>query len=274
VAGAGIAIPAMAGVVVDWGNPGMINGSPGDLGLIKGSAAVTNSGSTTIQTWTKTGSGALMDSSINPAYTGQGMHGVLQTGGASGLGFADDSIRNTAADTGDLSIAVADQAAGGPYLSSLIYFKAGDFLSGVSNADYLDDISVNITDLTGQSASVRFAINSGGTWYLSEKESTAVKTLTMGAPDEKFWGAFTPATAFSDFLMSAAGVTFDTLGSNLTSIEAIGYFVEIDDSGSPKRARFRVDDFQATVIPEPATLSLVTVLGGGIIFIRRRFICS
>ena len=39
------------------------------------------------------------------------------------------------------------------------------------------------------------------------------------------------------------------------------------------RDRFRIDDFSinGTVVPEPATLGMVAALGGGMLFIRRRF---
>lgn len=44
-----------------------------------------------------------------------------------------------------------------------------------------------------------------------------------------------------------------------------------NQGGATGLADFRYDNFDVTVIPEPATLGMVTAMGAGVLFIRRRF---
>ena len=73
--------------------------------------------------------------------------------------------------------------------------------------------------------------------------------------------------AFSVTLMSLATDTFS--GAELTAMQGILQTSNID-SGTLSLANGDQDlVFTGTVIPEPATLSLIAVMGGGILFVRR-----
>lgn len=260
-----------AGVVVDWGNPGMISGDPGDIPLLTGSAANTTDGTLNYRNWNP--ASASMSSSVNAAYAAQPLHAIMQSASetAGGVGLDAGQIDDRGSDVGELWFGVKG-ANDTRYVAGLFSFQSADFLNGgVESGDYLSGATMNIANFSGDAGSVvRFAVKSDGAWYLSAKNATSAKTMTFANPATALWGAFTPSTAASTTLMASGGLTYDTLGSTLNGIEAVGFFFE-GNRGGTARARIKVDDFQIETIPEPATLGLVATFGAGIILIRRRF---
>ncbi|MDF7822765.1 PEP-CTERM sorting domain-containing protein [Pontiellaceae bacterium B12227] len=71
------------------------------------------------------------------------------------------------------------------------------------------------------------------------------------------WGTAAPATA------TVSGFTFDSLDNFLIRVNSL-------QTGSPD-SQLAITNFTSEVIPEPATLGLVAMVGGGLLFIRRRF---
>jgi hypothetical protein len=62
-------------------------------------------------------------------------------------------------------------------------------------------------------------------------------------------------------------VTIDISGNETTTLNSIRF----DPQGNLATRNFEIDYMRLNVVPEPATLGLVAVMGGAILFIRRRF---
>jgi len=146
------------------------------------------------------------------------------------------------------------QAATGTYV-----WKQEDFLNGGDTGTISlgtgSSITINLAE--AGATDYRAVVNQGGSYYVSQSvaSDTADATFDLTATD---WATLNTA----DYSYG----TFSAL--TLDDVQSVGVWFDQSRNGL---TRFRVQDFQLNVIPEPATLGLVAAMGAGILFIRRRF---
>ena len=109
-----------------------------------------------------------------------------------------------------------------------------------------------------------FLLQTSDGWYRSNESATESDgnyiTWTANAGDLTW-------SAFSEF-----GVTGGAVAADTTDIQSVGYYsAGSNGTGALNWTGSKVINFEVTAIPEPATLGLVVAMGGGLLFIRRRF---
>ncbi len=151
------------------------------------------------------------------------------------------------------------------------FWNKEDFLDGESLSEPLQLSSLSELYLNApygrvSNSTVRFAVQSGGVWYLSEKAlvtgeklATALGSITLTELSESAWAQW-GVQASPTSLLDAAPGTFDVLGSTLNDITAVGFYYDATYIKSNAVmlgfSEFRVT---ATTIPEPGTTAM---LGG------------
>ncbi len=116
----------------------------------------------------------------------------------------------------------------------------------------------------------RMVVREGSDYYISTDLGLPSfgGLYTFNATDVQ-WAAYDPTTDFT--IVPGSGFVTKTF-SNVT---AIGYYGETSRTGTDDGRMILDDqglDISLAVIPEPATISLITVFSGGILFIRRLMI--
>jgi hypothetical protein len=262
-----------ADVIVNWQK---LNNSTGvDVGLNIGAASAVGN----VQNW----SGTLLDGTVT-GYGNQPLQGILQTEGAAGTvdfehAFLDGDANEDFRDT--IWYGISGSAAGtGGGITGLFSVNSGDFLAGgVTATDTITSMVLTMADhrladsATGTGAT-RFAVNSGGNWYVSSDHysghTTTQEVLTYTGAD---WAAFTPSNSGSSSMMTSDGLTYNVAGSSLNDIQAVGFLFEATvGSTAAGRARIRVADLAVTTtsVPEPATPWLMVAGLVGLVATRRR----
>ena len=148
-------------------------------------------------------------------------------------------------------------------VQSMYVWKAADFLvadtdfSGAgSNLDYVRKSNNTST------YEFRFVVQEAGTYYASDDygnindHNLDVTTAT--------WYEITVGTAANSGAYSFAGTS---TALTLTDLQSVGFYAAGENVDT--FVRIGMSDFNATVIPEPATLGLVAAFGGGLLFVRR-----
>ena len=267
--GMGIACPAMAGLVVDWSNPGITSLGTNDIDISWGATTAVGN----VQNFTA----GDMSSAVDPLYLGQPLNIIGQTEGSLGtVPFETAFVENDSTTRQGFLIYGVQGAGDTRKTTGLFYIDAADFINGgVSPGDTVSSMTLNLEQQRGDISKNRFAVKSGGAWYVSDFNAdgaggtiSGVYTYTAGASGD--WASFTPSTGTSASLMTADGLTFNIDGSTLNNIEALGFFFEGELSGTA-RARFRLEDFtvETVAVPEPAALGLMLVGAGALLFRRR-----
>jgi len=178
---------------------------------------------------------------------------VLYAGGQNSI-IARSKVRGTS-ETGSANV------------QGMIFWKKEDFLAGASTETLkLSDIGelyVNASNVRSTQAALRFAVQSDGVWYLSEKALTsktfladaALGALTMEDPATLMWAAWNPQSSPTS-LLNPAPTVYDVDGGTLNSITAVGYYF-LSDYALPNAAHFDVNAFRVTTIPEPSSAALM-----------------
>ena len=247
-------------VVVQWGGD-MVSGTEG---LIL--PTPTTNGST--RTWGYGSSAPLLSPAAN--YSGQAIYGALQNTPGSGVAANLGSARiENVASVDELRIWGSTPSAGQTSTVNAFIF----FTPNVASTDTVtftagnSALSATVSLPSAASRETRFAVQSGGVWYLSQTVATTSTSLfTLDDASIALWGVWDPTGA----PLSAVPTSFTTLGSAFTDIEAIGFY-SIATRSDGNGARITATNFtaNATVVPEPASIALL-LLGGGLVFYVRR----
>lgn len=187
----------------------------------------------------------LMDSVTFPAYTSTNeIYGIIQFGHTDLTTAAPVAARHIVhPSANELRLGSDTGTQIGPKNeTTLVYFEEDD--TGAT----LSSLGIGVTDLfsgrvdtrlrsdgaAGTTSDVRLAVRNAGQWYLSSTNLTdsvaadfPATELSVSDFNSETWGAFTPATAASDAVVTTTGMTFPTPSSSLNSVEALGYFAQI-----------------------------------------------
>ncbi len=147
----------------------------------------------------------------------------------------------------------------------LIFYNKQDFLNGYSNVTLsLNGVvgSMNIAAVADGQA-IRYAVQSGGSWYLSQTNKTAAGSFSNVSLQDQNWGLWDGPTSTNQW---AAPVTFDTLGTSITDVSAFGFYFDIQRTSS---TRIEVDSY-VIAVPEPSTIGLLGLGAGALLLFRLR----
>lgn len=242
---------AEAATIVSFGGD-MVSGSYVDLVL---PPPEDNGG---VRTWPYSAEFAI---SPPTSYTGPEFFGALQNAPGDGVPASFPAARitdNVAVD--ELRVwgnAVTAGQTG--VVSGLIFFKP-DVEPG-STVTFAESSSLSMTfsmtSSSGANRNVRFAVLSGGVWYLSEMtKNDGGGTLSMNDPLAQLWAAWDPAAV----PMGAAPSSYGVYGSEFGEIDAIGlyFYVPRKDANDPRFAlQSFTGDAVVTPVPEASTVGLL-----------------
>jgi hypothetical protein len=143
-----------------------------------------------------------------------------------------------------------DNSLTGNYNGSVFALDTGD--AGYNT--FLGDIDFN-SGAAQSNVSINLAVDSGQeyllqVWYADDNTTGRENTLT-GTGDNVLVG--------------------DDYGIGTFVADSTTQLFEINTSGGASNNGTRLTGYQLRAIPEPATLGLIAAFGGGILFIRRRF---
>lgn len=149
--------------------------------------------------------------------------------------------------------------------------------------DTLNAGEIFISDAAAvSSAQVRFVVRAGGNFYISEASSNFQTGALDGNLNTSYsiealsasWFSYDPTSNPTASGVADIGASVDP--ATFGAIDFIGFHLEATSAANGTIAahngsNFGVREFSATAIPEPATLGMLGIFGGGILFIRRRF---
>lgn len=139
--------------------------------------------------------------------------------------------------------------AGTSRVRGLVFWLKKDFLNGFEKMEKITwqsilSMSLNITKIDAKLSHARFAVQSGGKWYLSESASENSKAFTI---NDASWGEWNVTSALP---LPALPDSFPTSGDQLSDITAFGFYF---DAGSVSKANavFATDAFQVEANSAP-----------------------
>lgn len=139
--------------------------------------------------------------------------------------------------------------AGTSRVRGLVFWLKKDFLNGFEKMEKITwqsvlSMSLNIAKIDAKLSHARFAVQSGGKWYLSESASENTKTFTI---NDASWGEWNVTSALP---LPALPDSFPTSGDQLSDITAFGFYF---DAGSVSKANavFATDAFQVEANSAP-----------------------
>lgn len=155
--------------------------------------------------------------------------------------------------------------------TGMYIWNKDDFLNGADTAtvalDTNSSMSINLQGNSGITRDIRFVVNQGGTYYVSEttKNTTGTGAFSLSSPSTINWAPIDTTTY-------AIG-SYSSLVMN--NIQAIGLYFNFTTNSASQQIFFSMDDFQAsaslTAIPEPSTYAALAGLGAlGLVIWRRR----
>lgn len=147
-------------------------------------------------------------------------------------------------------------------------WKKEDFLNGANSSEKialssLGNMSVSVPNARGD-ATIRFAIQNDGVWYLSEssltgnKFGTALGTLSLSDLASSTWGVWNPTATATG--LNAPPTVFDITANQLTNITAVGFWFNATYAGG-NAAILDFESFSVTTIPEPGTVAFLGLAG-------------
>lgn len=223
-----------------------------------------------IRTWNSLNSPLI---SSGAAYTGPALYGVLQN---QVPGYEDIRAQITNTGGGDrIQIEGSNSENITREISGLLYFKKQDFQNGLDQAAGIGfaadgNFSMNILTLPasdGGPRQVRFAVQNGGQWYLSQSLIGGNGSFAMNNLPDSMWATWDPTSA--PLNARPGGTDYTTLGSTFEDIQAIGYYFVSARTSGTQRPTVTVDAFSASLqaIPEPSTYALIFLVG--LLVVRR-----
>jgi hypothetical protein len=207
-------------------------------------------------------------------YTGSSLYG----GFSENVGSASSWYLN--AGTGGARIRWNnDKGANGHNSSALVVFKQNEFLNGLDSGtvsmdaandtvsyqfSFAGDVGPDATDRLS-ALSMRFVLQDDSGWHVSEAVNYASGFQTLEATEMTYFD-YDPVTDITSTIGSVAeSASFD-------DIQFAGFYIDATRGlNVAQGTNGGLRDFSIQAIPEPATLGLIAVFGGGILFIRRRF---
>lgn len=167
-------------------------------------------------------------------------------------------------------------------LRGMVYFSKNDFLNEMNGTavGFDGNSSLSFSGITDGNfgPNVRWVIQDGGTWYVSEVYGTGTYntffTMSLDDPNSALWAAFDP---YSDGTYNAAPDSGYATHA-FSNIQAVGMYFDSYDLESRAYdgdgwARFSLQSFkmEASAIPEPsvASLSGITLISLGMLGLCR-----
>lgn len=142
-------------------------------------------------------------------------------------------------------------------LKALVVFKKADFLAVTNGFFWLDATSTMNLRIKAKSAGTllaRMAVLNGSQWYLSSSSASAVGDFTISDCAAQNWGVWNPATA----PIAAPPASFTVPGSDLTDIQAVGFYISVVRATTTLYAGVDIDGYTATMgAPLPGTVFIL-----------------
>ena len=220
--------------------------------------------------WNFSQTTALISGSTNAGASNTRVYGGVMAACTPGFGTGSPFLKELALGVQtSLYVSATPSAAGTSMIKALICWNKSDFLAGadaVSAKVGLKDtgnlLAINFSGITATTIDMRFAVNQGGTWYVTD---TNKNTSTIGAytldPSAQTWRTISTDGKY-------------TIGSTVTSlvlddVQAVGYYASLQRSGGSTAASCQtilgVNDFLvgATIrVATSAKLSLFMISSG------------
>lgn len=154
-------------------------------------------------------------------------------------------------------------------------FGVNTSFGDTSDSSFDINMSQWLQNTTGGVGGMHFVLRDSGTYYIANQlfgnSSGAFTAGIAGDTAGLQWASFDPSK-FTDYDASNASLGSIGLGTfsarTFDNVEAVGFIAEnVRSSGNFAQ----VSGFEVAMVPEPATVGLLGICGGGLLFIRRRF---
>ncbi len=251
-----------AAPIVDWGGDYVASYTPLDL-----ATPSTGSGWVTYN---------YSDSTpISPAGpTFYGAISLIDSSGSGTPGFISDRLGIAHAAAGDSLRIGAAAGATQMRMIGLIFFKKEDFLNGAGGVLNFSDggsISMNTTSSVGTNPrQIKGAVYAllGGEWKWYVSGTSAASALTIEDPANITWAPYEIDASTAPLEVAPGSSAYTVYGNEFEDIGAIGFYFNYFQTNN--NFGFFMNSFQAeaTVIPEPGTLSLL--VGALLLLMNRR----
>jgi len=156
------------------------------------------------------------------------------------------------------------QGTANTFAKGIVLWNQADFLNGADSQTVGfsagDSLSVNFAAIGATTRDFRFVVNQGGTYYVSNVNKT---DATAGV------FSIDPAAVSWRTISTDGNYTIGGTASMITldDVKAVGLYINASRTGNQTNIQF--NDFQASVIPEPATIGMLG-LGGLVALMLRR----
>lgn len=137
-------------------------------------------------------------------------------------------------------------------IRGVLYWQKKDFLSGFAAARTVTwsdivGLSVNILKIDAKNTHARFAVRSGGKWYLSESRTDRTKQFVV---NDTVWGEW---TGFGETMpLPPAPDQFTVQASALNEITALGIYFDAASTSPGSNAAFGFNAFRAEAHGAPS----------------------
>lgn len=153
-------------------------------------------------------------------------------------------------------------------LAAAFYWEAADFLSSGTGGlvDAADSLSFSVNS-TGVKPNVRFMVQAGGQWYLSQASNDGPLSINGGAAN---WYGFDPSANALFWDETDPGATI--VGNSLGDITAAGIYAQTETGYTGNTSLLQFDSLQVSVIPEPSAFALLSgcMSLAGVVLLRRK----